>query len=102
MTACVCVRTPNPLYLKLALLLFVVQGSCFSSPEKKNSKPAGQEGLTRTTSSYQGSTADATRYSDRPNPNLHDGQPTASQLAKTTTLEARVKQAEAQNRARAG
>ena len=75
-----------------------------SSPSDKKLKRSDTKGsqggeLQRTASSYQGSVADGMRYSDR----LAGGERerlTASQLHKSTTLEARIKQAEAQNKAR--
>ncbi|PWN49088.1 hypothetical protein IE53DRAFT_163518 [Violaceomyces palustris] len=84
-------------------------GSCLSSVsggDKKamkrtdtNKSAKGNE-LQRTTSSYQGSVAEGMRYSDR---NTGDrDRLTASQLHKSKTLEERIKQAERENKARAG
>jgi len=56
--------------------------------------------LQRTTSSYQGSVADGMRYSDKRQTADRDHL-TASQVYKSKTLEERIKQAEAENRARA-
>lgn len=85
------------------------QGSCMSSPEggkkmkRTDTKGSGANELQRTTSSYQGSVADGMRYSDRLADRAGERERlTASQLHKSTTLEARIKQAEAQNKARTG
>ncbi len=69
----------------------------------KRTDTKGSQGndLQRTASSYQGSVADGMRYSDRvADQNGERNRLTASQLHKSTTLEARIKQAEAQNRTR--
>ncbi|PWZ03063.1 hypothetical protein BCV70DRAFT_214539 [Testicularia cyperi] len=63
---------------------------------RSNNKVTGNE-LQRTTSSYQGSVADATRYSDRGG---ERDRLTASQLHKSKTLEERIRQAERENRSR--
>lgn len=57
--------------------------------------------LQRTTSSYQGSVADATRYSDRGAKAERD-RLTASQLHTSKTLEERIRQAERENKSRVG
>mgnify|MGYP000182686502 FL=1 len=80
-----------------------------SSPEggkkmkRTDTKGSGANELQRTASSYQGSVADGMRYSDRLADRAGERERlTASQLHKSTTLEARIKQAEAQNKARSG
>ncbi|KDN48483.1 hypothetical protein K437DRAFT_267663 [Tilletiaria anomala UBC 951] len=86
-----------------------MDGSCMSSPssdkkiKRTDTNRSGGGDLQRTTSSYQGSVADGMRYSDRLADRAGERERlTASQLHQSTTLEARIKQAEAQNKARQG
>ena len=63
----------------------------------------GGNDLQRTTSSYHGSVAEGTRYSDRLADREHErDRLTASQINKSKTLEERLKQADRENKARRG
>lgn len=66
-----------------------------------NRSGKGNNDLQRTTSSYHGSIADGTRYSDRMADRASERERlTASQLHKSKTLEERLKQAEKENNTR--
>ena len=97
---------PFHLYLSWYVALPNAQGSCFSSlggnKDKSMNRTETNHGneLHRTTSSYQGSVAGGMRYSDNRQMSDRDHL-TASQVYKSKTLEERIRQAEAENRARA-